>query len=63
MAQKGMKKKDLMAAIDTSTTTIAKLEKGGYISGEILEKICAYFDCQPGDIMEYVPNNPDTSVK
>jgi DNA-binding Xre family transcriptional regulator len=63
MAQKGMKKKDLMAAINTAPATIAKLEKGEYISGEILEKLCAYFDCQPGAIMEYVKGDTSEEAK
>ena len=24
---------------------------------ETLEAICAYLDCQPGDILEYAPDN------
>lgn len=50
--RRGMKKSDLRAIL--SSATIAKLSKGDYISGEAVEKICAFLDCQPGDIMEYV---------
>ncbi len=35
-----------------SSATVAKLRKGAYISGEAIEKICLYLECQPGDIME-----------
>ena len=48
----GMKKSDLRAIL--SPKTIAKLSKGEYISGEAIEKICKFLNCQPGDIMEYI---------
>lgn len=50
--RRGMKKSDLRSVI--SSATVAKLSKGEYISGEAIDKICAYLQCQPGDIMEYV---------
>lgn len=50
--RRGMKKSDLREIL--SPKTIAKLSKGQYISGEAIEKICLYLDCQPGDIMEVV---------
>lgn len=50
--RKGMKKSDLRKIL--SPSTIAKLSKGEHISGEVVEKICEYLKCQPGDIMEYV---------
>jgi DNA-binding Xre family transcriptional regulator len=55
LAQKGMKKTDLCEKVGLATNTLAKFAKNEYVSGETLEKICAYFGCQPGDIMEYVP--------
>lgn len=50
----GMKKSDLRKIL--SPATVAKLSKGEYISGEAIEKICNYLNCQPGDIMEYIPD-------
>lgn len=50
--RRGMKKSDLRNII--SSSTVAKLSKGEYISGEALEKICLFLNCQPGDIMEVV---------
>ena len=55
LAQHGMKKTDLCEKLGLATNTLAKFAKGQYVSGETIEKICAYFNCQPGDIMEYVP--------
>lgn len=48
----GMKKSDLRQIL--SSSTVAKLSKGEYISGEAIEKICKFLHCQPGDIMEYI---------
>lgn len=50
--RRGMKKSDLRQIL--SPKTVAKLSKGQYISGEAIEKICLFLDCQPGDIMEIV---------
>jgi len=35
--------------------TVDRLNKNGYVSTEIIERICKLLDCQPGDIMEYIP--------
>lgn len=52
--RKNMKKSDLRKVI--SSATVAKLSKGEYISGEAIEKICFFLNCQPGDIMEVIYN-------
>lgn len=51
--KKGMKRTDLLKVV--SSVTLAKLGKGESVTTDILCKICAFLDCQPGDIMEYVP--------
>ena len=55
-----MKKSDLRKVI--SSATIAKLSKGEYISGEAIEKICRFLQCQPGDIMEYLEEGEDAKT-
>ena len=54
LAQHGMKKTDLISKVGLTSPIVAKFAKNEYVSGETLEKICAYFGCQPGDIIEYV---------
>ena len=34
---------------------LQKLREGGDIDTRTVRKFCALLDCQPGDIMEYVP--------
>lgn len=62
----GRKKTDLRTII--SPQTVAKLSKGEYVSGEVIDKICLYLECQPNDIMEVfeeieIPQNNGTSKK
>lgn len=47
-----MKKTDLLVVI--SAPTLAKLSKGESVTTDVLCKICAFLNCQPGDIMEYI---------
>jgi DNA-binding Xre family transcriptional regulator len=42
-----------------STKTLAKISAHESLSMEIIEKICAYLDVQPGDLMEYVDDKLD----
>lgn len=43
------------------TATLEKMRKGeGNIDTRSIEKLCAYLSCQPGDIMEYIPNDEKT---
>lgn len=51
--KKGMKRTDLLKIV--SSVTLAKLGKGESVTTDILCKICDFLDCQPGDIMEYIP--------
>lgn len=48
----GMKKTDLLKVI--SSPTLAKLSKGETVKTDIIDKICIYMRCQPGDIMECI---------
>ena len=52
LMRKGMKKTELLKVI--SSGSLAKLGKGENIQTEIIEKICDFLECQPGDIMETV---------
>lgn len=49
-----MKKTDLISKVGISSSTLAKMSKGEVVSMEILIKICAYFECDFGDIVSYI---------
>ena len=39
-----------------SESTVQKLRNGSPVSWENIETICKLLNCQPGDILEYVPD-------
>lgn len=56
LARQGYKKTDLKSEVGLSTVTIAKLSKGESVTTDTILRICERFDVQPGDIMEFVPD-------
>lgn len=58
--EKGMKRTDLKQVI--SSATLAKLGKNEPISSTVIEKICNFLNCQPGDIMENVTKEDAVKV-
>lgn len=40
-----------------SSATMAKLNTNEYVSLEVIDKICAALDCQPGDLLEHIPEH------
>lgn len=48
LIDRNMQKKDLIDKLGISSTTIAKMGKGDKVSLDVLERICAYFDCNIG---------------
>lgn len=53
LIDKNMKKTDLQCAIAKTPKTIAKMGRDENVSLETLGKICEYFQCDIGDIIEY----------
>ena len=54
--RKEMTKGQLQSKAEISSATLAKLSAHKAVSLDVIEKICKALDCQPGDIMEYVPD-------
>ncbi len=52
LIDKDMMKKDRCRLSGISTATVTKMGKGGYVSTEVLEKICKSLDCKLEEIME-----------
>jgi putative transcriptional regulator len=50
--RRNISKEDLRIAIGASSATISKLSKNEKVSLDVIEKICTFLECQPGDIME-----------
>jgi DNA-binding Xre family transcriptional regulator len=54
LEKKGLMRKDLNEHGVLSSSTIAKLSGNQSINTKTIEKLCAYLDCKPEDIIEYV---------
>jgi putative transcriptional regulator len=62
LARRKMRSRDLAARIGIAEQNLSLL-KSGKVKGvrfETLEKICESLDCQPGDILEYRPDAPES---
>lgn len=57
LARRKMKLKTLAAAIGVSEQALSaiKTNKVKGVRFETLEKMCVVLECQPGDLLEYVP--------
>lgn len=57
MREKGIKKSELRN-LGFSPHISAKLSRSEHINTVNIDKLCKLLDCQPGDIIEYVPDPP-----
>lgn len=60
LAKRKMRSKELAERIGITEQNVSLL-KSGKVKGmrfDTLEKICEILDCQPGDILEYRPDEP-----
>jgi len=54
LIDKGMLKKDLMAATKITASTMAKMGKNEPVSLDVLIRICKVLECNIGDIMDVI---------
>ena len=52
LIDKNMKKGDLCKLAGISTASVTKMGKDGYVSTEIMDKICNALNCNIEDVME-----------
>lgn len=63
MESKGIKQIDLREK-GVHPRTFQKMANGELLRSDTIDQLCRLLDCQPGDIMEYVPDETqDTSAK
>ena len=60
LLQKRKIKKSDLRNLGFSPTIPARLTRGEHINTINIDKLCKLLDCQPGDIMEYVPDDVDS---
>lgn len=54
LIDKDMTKKKLREETGISKSTMDKMWRGENVSLEIIERLCSYFDCGLGDVLEYI---------
>lgn len=62
LIDRNMYRKELVKKLNISSATIAKMGKGESVSLDVLERICAYLDCNIGDIMSFEKDKAKESV-
>lgn len=61
--RRSMTKEDLRQQIGISSATMSKISAHKAVSLDVIDKICCALNCQPGDIIEYVPATNSTEIK
>jgi putative transcriptional regulator len=63
LARRKMRLTELSSRVDITLTNLSNLKTGRAraIRFTTLDAICEALDCQPGDILEYVPDNEVSS--
>ncbi len=59
MAEKKIKKVDLRTKYGINPKTVNSLTKDKSVTVDTIMELCRIFECQPGDIMEYIPDGTD----
>lgn len=65
LAKRKMRSKELAEKIGITEANLSLL-KSGKVKGirfATLEAICAYLDCQPGDILEFQPDEAESALR
>ena len=62
LADRKIRSKDLAERIGLSETNLSRIKTGRVVAIRFstLDAICRELGCQPGDILEYVPDEPET---
>lgn len=63
LIDKGINKQKLREISGVSSTSIAKLGKGGNVNTEVLLRICNALNCDVADIMEFVKTDEEDGVE
>ena len=56
LIDRDLKKFDVLNAGIISKGTLNKMNSNGYISLEVIDKLCNYFKCDITDVIEFIPD-------
>ena len=59
MKKKNIKKRELREIYKISPTIITRLNNNSNVAVDTIAYLCEILNCQPGDIIEYIPPEPD----
>lgn len=61
LAQRGMTAEELAEKVGIHPNNVSKLRTGdiAFIRLETLGKLCRILECQPGDLLTYIPDGDD----
>ncbi|OYU46008.1 MAG: transcriptional regulator [Burkholderiales bacterium PBB4] len=64
LARRKVKSKDLAEHVGITEANMSLLKQGKVkgVRFDTLEKICAYLNCQPGEILVFEPNSSHTTA-
>lgn len=62
LIDKNLKKTDLIEQLGISSSTLAKMSKGEIVSLGILEKICEKYNCDFGELINFVKDQESDEV-
>ena len=62
MKQKGITSYTIRQNKIIGQATYKKIKEGGDIDTRTIAKLCELLSCQPGDILEYVPEEENTAA-
>ena len=60
--ERGIGRSDLTKLLGISSRTVAKIGKGEKLSRAVMEKLAAFFGCEPGDLVSEISDNPVLQV-
>lgn len=55
--RRGMTREQLKTAAGLGSATMTKISKGESVTLSTINNICNVLQCQPGDILEWIPDN------
>ncbi len=57
LQRKGLSKGEFAKITGFSSATVAKLSTHKPVNMDVIDRVCREMNCQPGDILEYVPDS------
>ena len=63
MEEKGLSTYKIRKEKIISESTLQNIRNNGRITTDAIANLCEALNCQPGDILEYIPDTPDETVQ